>query len=464
MPCRPAQPELVEVLRSALGDGWTLTGAWLLPGILVADCRDPRGVAHRLEARRKRDGLPSFVDSTLLSLSHARSAIVADEASVQGYRTALERLASVETLIEPFLVDEVDEPAGPPATIAFYRELELSRRLFLASRNRPLRMALRSILEEDLPDGAPAEIHLYFQHRCAQACQFCEQPRRRTKLSGRMQDMLLDAQRFVGLDLVTRGVLDLLLSEAGRREPPAVVQITGDDWARHPALDDLLLAVERHPDVPVGFCGPSTRLAERALAERLARLPRLIRVTLTLQSPDQAVHDAIAGAPGSCEEVLAAIDNATALGMPLVVNVVLTEAAVDALPDTLEWLAAHGLRGHAQAFIPDRGLGTEGDAITPRADHIRSTLENAGPRASSALASLHGVPLCAVPAGFRDRVTKALMTPERQAAAYPSSCEPCQDRASCSGVPASYVRRHGAAGLDPRLDSMGQGTTSDERQ
>lgn len=454
---RAPHETLSALLRDALPDEWRHdVAASQTDGGFAVRFRDDAGRQHVLEARRCAAADPAFVRGRVLGFSYRHEDAALDVgAALAGYRAVLEAFAAREEALLPWVRADAYAPApgdgAAEEATAFVYETDLLARAARAARLDGPAGALGRALDDLLPRGRPGALHLYFKAPCAQSCEFCEEPRVRERLDQRARASLLRVQRAAGLDLVGSGLFDALLEAAGRREPPARLVVTGHDWARLPGLDRLLDRLAREERVRVDFQGPSTRLADRALAQRLARLPTLGTVSLTLQSPEPAAHDAITGAPGSGAQVMAAVANLRELGVPVIINAVLTARGVDALPGLFAWLDRERLAVALRAFIPDAGLagGWDAGAIMAPMDRLREALEADPDRTARVVAGLAGLPTCVVPRALRSRVLPAPLGNKREPARFPPGCEGCGLRPGCPGVPASYGRRFGARGLAP---------------
>lgn len=306
------------------------------------------------------------------------------------------------------------------------------------------------LLDEHMPPTLPARLHLYLDNACGQACAFCEQPILWRTASGRARQALVAAGQFLGADVVSTGVFDALLRTAARRAAPLRLEVTGNDWTRHPRREQLLQRLAEERDVRVTLSGPSTALADAALARQVAALPTLEGVVLTLQSPDPARHDLCTRTPGSGARVLRALDHLQALGVPVQVNTVLTRSAVTTLPELLESLAQRGLRSTLLTFIPDgRAGGAHAAAIHPSARDVREAFERTPASALGVIESVEGLPPCAAPATLRGRLRPVWSTEHREPMRYGSRCGACAARGTCSGVVASYLLAHGDDTLRP---------------
>lgn len=303
-------------------------------------------------------------------------------------------------------------------------------------------------LVADLAREAPSEaptLHLFFEARCAQACEFCEAPAVRDKPLPRVLSVLYRRLDPVTGDLVSSGAFEALLAACERHTPRVALSITGYDWMQHPGRDAILDALERHPDLSKRLQGPGTALSDPALARRVAALPGLRAVALTLQASDAAAHDAMVGREGSFREVRRAIEQLHEGGATVEISTVLTRDAVAHLPQTLTWLATRRWKTWLSAFMPDRDLPAP-EALHPTLAQLRSALADHERAADAAVVSFVGVALCAVPARLRDRAVGAPPS-DVGGAARASACDRCAMRDRCPGVSASYLRAHGDGDL-----------------
>jgi len=313
-----------------------------------------------------------------------------------------------------------------------------------------LQRGISRLLDEHMPPTLPARMHLYLDNACGQACAFCEQPILWGTATGRTLQTMVNLGQSLGANVVSTGVFDALLRVAAQRATPLRLEVTGNDWTRHPRRDQLLQRLAEERDVRVTLSGPSTALADAALARQIAALPTLEGVVLTLQSPDPARHDLCTRTAGSGAQVLRALDHLQALGVHVQVNTVLTANAVTTLPDLLKTLAQRGLRSTLLTFIPDgRAGGAHAATIHPSMREVRDAFERTPPSAIEAIESVEGLPPCAAPAALRERLRPVWSTEHREPMRYGSRCGACAARGTCSGVVASYLLAHGDDTLRP---------------
>lgn len=381
-----------------------------IEGGFRARFRDGEGRAHAIEVKRGADRC--LLRGPALGYSYASS----PHADVARFRALFERLAADESA----LLGCMEAPIAAEVVVHL-RESKI-----------------RAPIE--VPDRA--HVYLYFEARCAQACQFCQEPAWREQPEDRRRHLALAGAHRAGTDFVGSGGLDALLNELGARG--GALTIHGHDWAMHPRLEELLDRLVTEERVPISLLGPSTRLADPALAARVASIKTLKKLTLTLLAADPSRHDAIAGAPGSGDRVLAAIDALRAHGVEPIVNVVLTADVVEGLPALLALLDRRQLRAALLGFVPDRGPLALGHLFA-RASDIARALE--GEVAARVVDSVAGLPLCALPSTLHSRASGAWPSTDRPQFDYARSCDTCSLRSRCAGVPPEYLARFGAEGL-----------------
>lgn len=440
----PQRP-LVAFWRACAPAGWTLTAAEGSPGRGRVRLHDPEGRAHELTWEPAAPGTKALLRGRRLAFAYRPPDT--GTPPVDAYRATLHAAAAREDELAELaeaLPARVEEP--PPVFIgesALW--LALARELGAAP---SIAAAAERWLARAARPGELRDLILYFEAPCRQACEFCEEPQRRAEPIHRAAQQLVQIRQRTPLDLVASGAFAALLGALARREDAPRLTLMGHDWLEHPRLDEVLAAIERQPGLRLRCYGPSTRLADPALAARVARLPGLESVGLTLQSCDPAIHDAIVGAPGAGARVQEAIDELRRVGAPVQLTLVLSRRALPSLAETVHWAAARGLRITLQAFVPDRGLRGAG-AVLARADAIAEALAKIDAAARAFVDCLVGVPWCAAPEPLRDRLRPSVAGSRSEPLLHPAACAGCAVRARCPGVPASYVTEVGNLGLAP---------------
>lgn len=291
-----------------------------------------------------------------------------------------------------------------------------------------------------------ARVELYLENPCAQSCGFCDQPRQRDGLEGRLRQRLRGLVAWTATDRARLDAFDALCAHVDAEASVRELVLSGNDWALHPLRDVLLARLAKLRRAPLTLYGPSTGLADAALRARVLALPTLRRVQLSLHASDPAVHDAIVGAPGAGRAVLTALEALRTSPIDLVINVALGAPAVAALPATLAWLRARGLRATLLAVLPDRRRAGWRDDLFPRASDVYAALAVGD---GEAVGAMHGAPFCAVPPALRERLQHVWESPHREPLAHAAGCARCVERARCPGVPASQLRAHGEAAVTP---------------
>jgi MoaA/NifB/PqqE/SkfB family radical SAM enzyme len=188
-------------------------------------------------------------------------------------------------------------------------------------------------------------------------------------------------------------------------------------------------------------------------AEVTARLAALgvDAVLVPIASQVAVVHDRIVGAPGGLVAALVAIRALAAAGVAIEVEVPVIAARLQDLAAVVE-LAVRAVPAiRAIRFVVPRHP-VPAALAPPPLDELGARLDAAIARAHAAglaapLEVTSGVPMCAVL--DQPRARAALRFDPRRAsavggAAHVAACAGCAVRGQCPGVPAAYVRAHGA--------------------
>ena len=479
-PWRARASTLATALPPGLRPGATLER---FEGGLLFAFLDPDGARHCLEISLA--GAPDSartpfersggLDYAYRALEPSREGAASTDVSafLGSYRRLIRALGPYEEGLEGWIAEGADLPDPSAAgelpeqrrdlATPHIREGALVEAALEAARESS--GSLEAWLDARLPVGIPLRCFLYLENPCQLNCEFCGLPGARP---GEGTDgpggTLRHGIRFPrGRDLIDSGALAGLLRFLRHSRPLAELCVTGNDWAVHPRLADILSALEEGEGPALSLYGPSLAVADAGLFERVVALPGLRELRLSLHSEDSLVHDKVTGAPGSGERLrgLIARLGAEAPHVRLRINAVLTRRVVRALPSYLAWLAKGGHRVSLLAYIPDRPdpegpAGPQAPApselMLPWAQ-VRRALAEAGPSAAQALEALIGLPVCAVPPELREHLSTHWNSAEAGAMRFPLPCEACRWRPSCMGVTASYEDRWGGEGLSPELVS-----------
>jgi radical SAM protein len=137
-------------------------------------------------------------------------------------------------------------------------------------------------------------------------------------------------------ELRTAEAYDLL--DQLRELNPGVLVLTGGDPLERPDLFAIVEAAVRR-GLRVAVAPSVTPRLTGAAIHRLADAG-VLRVALSLDGPDAAVHDGLRGVPGSFARTRDAIAAVRAAGLPLQVNTSLDRGTVEALPRTAALVGA----------------------------------------------------------------------------------------------------------------------------
>jgi len=229
------------------------------------------------------------------------------------------------------------------------------------------------------PNGIVMErLELHLTYTCPERCVFCSEEHR-------MQSY----KPF----LVTWGRVATILRTHAARGVQAV-HLTGGEPTIHPRFVDVLkLAKKLGMRTSVGTIG--TMLRRPSFADQA--LPHLDEALFSIHGPDAATHDAIAGRTGSFDQVTDALKYAVAnkANFGAFVNTVVTQANVDALPDTVEMVQKLGAQLIVISNTTPEGHGEDRYAqLAVPIEKLGEVLPQVPERAGEAIVRFFGVPMC----------------------------------------------------------------------
>lgn len=279
---------------------------------------------------------------------------------------------------------------------------------------------------------------------CVQACRFCAYP------SVRAQKHTLPAKLGAGVRALARrasGPDDALewlarIVAVVRERAGARVVLSGPDCLRHPQIDAMLELLARETTLRVELLGPLTRLADLELARRVAAVPNLRSVCTSLLSSRAEIHDAMVGTPGAHAQVLQALANCRELGLHITINVLISPANVDDLPELLARcrelevdnvnLSLYHPESANDVFVRAswRSLDLASVVVGPK-PLLRAWA--AIPVALLESVHAHYLPRCWVPAELRERLLR-MPRDLQDNFCYLPACQRCGERASCPGL------------------------------
>lgn len=438
--------ELRYVLQSGLPKGMHIDTLVREQDIFVVQLRDPEGKIQTIEFWEKNKERKAYKTGRMLAFAYRPSLNTASTHEVE--RRLIDTWATEDEPIAIAARGFVEPPVVRPAPgrPLFLRESAISLRVArVLPRAGSIVRAVRDAFDDEFSAmSAPDEVQVYFESACAQACEFCEEPQKRVLLHRRALQRLLVLQHETRLDVVSSGIFRELVGLAAEHGLP--VRITGHDWTRHPHREELLRVLETCDRAKIRLQGPSLAFDSPSLAQRIAGLPGLEWVATTLQSSDPDEHDVMVGVKGAQVRLLKALDNLALCGVQVILTVVLTRRAVRSLRKTLEFVKERGWRVELATFVPDRSMQHVQEKLVP-IDELRLALDDTGAIAHDVVASLVGVPHCAVPKALRSKIASALATRERDPMQFGLVCRTCTQQKTCPGIVAGYVEVFGERGL-----------------
>ncbi len=191
--------------------------------------------------------------------------------------------------------------------------------------------------------------------RCPYDCRHCRGEARDRDYQGEMT-------REEGMRLVDR------LSEAGS---PILIFTGGEPMARPDIYDLVARAVQNGLRAVMAPCG---HLLTVQAAHRLVECG-LSRISISLDGPDAATHDAFRGVPGAFEAALRGLRNAREAGLEFQINTTVTRDNVGRLPGMLDLAVDLGAVGLDAFFLVPTGRGAGIADLQVPADESEHALE-----------------------------------------------------------------------------------------
>lgn len=136
--------------------------------------------------------------------------------------------------------------------------------------------------------------------------------------------------------------------------PPRLVLTGGDPLKREDLFDLIAYAGARGLGVSVA---PSATPLLTAEALRRMKDSGVEAISLSLDAPDAAAHDAVRGVPGTFARTLEAADVARRIGLPFQVNTLVCAQTADGLPAMLELVQRLGAPRWSLFFLVSVGRG-----------------------------------------------------------------------------------------------------------
>lgn len=284
---------------------------------------------------------------------------------------------------------------------------------------------------------------------CNNACRFCVQgPAKRARYGDKSTDevkRILDEAR-AGCDevVLTGGEVTV------RKDLPEIVEHAA-------ALGFRVIQLQTNGRV----------LGNQRAMERLARAG-VTEVSPAIHGPSAAVHDSLTGSPGAFRQTVRGVRNAKALGLPVLINSVITRDNHRLLPRMAALFVGLEVDQFQLAFVHALGAAADNfDTIVPKlsdtAPYLHRALTIA--RLAGVRAMTEAVPLCFLP-GFEanaaewiipsTRIVDATWTVEDYTAlrrtegkAKGPPCAGCRHEADCEGPWREYPERFGWGEFKP---------------
>ncbi|NOZ94536.1 MAG: radical SAM protein [Acidobacteria bacterium] len=293
------------------------------------------------------------------------------------------------------------------------------------------------------PQARPARVDIKLGFSCNNHCQFCVQgPAKRAEYGDK-----------------DTAELRTILKEA--RQHCDQVVLTGGEVTIRRDLPELVAYAHQ-----LGFSVIQLQTNGRVLSNQRA-LDRLITAGVTeispaIHGPDSATHDALTGSRGSFKQTVKGVQNARAMGIPVLINSVITRANHRLLPRMAALFVALKVNQFQMAFVHPLGAAADNfDDVVPRlsatAPYVHKALAIAN--LAGLRAMTEGIPLCFLP-GLEHHAAEWIIPDTRivdaawtiddytalrrsQGKAKGPPCAACRHNEACEGPWKEYPERFG---------------------
>jgi MoaA/NifB/PqqE/SkfB family radical SAM enzyme len=288
------------------------------------------------------------------------------------------------------------------------------------------------------------ELSLHITDRCNLRCRFC----------------LFGTSLGRGAERIPWRELERFLLDHKDQGYDRVNLHGGEPTLRRDLFDLLdLIRNSGYPAVSIQTNGRT--LANRGFTERLYRAGVDLFI-LSVHGHVPALHDELAGVPGTLDRLLTGMDHVRELGGSLRTNTVAMRQNYAALPAIAELVTEHGAAHvNVSSLMPmDNGWGDLLPTFTALFPAVRKAVETA--EARGATVSLEGFPLCTVP-GLEERcllrvaarghrikcLVRGNVVDDHDAYVVEhckkkeAACQSCRWNDQCGGFYTRYVETHG---------------------
>ena len=310
------------------------------------------------------------------------------------------------------------------------------------------------------PGGMVMErLELHLTYTCPERCVFCSEAHR-----------MAAYKPFA----VTWGRVATILRTHAMRGITAV-HLTGGEPSIHPRFVDVLkLAKKLGMRTSVGTIG--TMLSRPDFAA--LALPQLDEALFSIHGPNAEIHDAITGRDGSFKQVTSALKLAVAhrSDFGAFVNTVVTQANIEALPETVALVASLGAKLIIISNTTPEGHGEDRyKTLAVPLETLARVLPQIPAKSGSAIVRFFGVPMCLLgehathsnDLHWDPRVTVEWQTepgrvaftgiyswaPDRRRV-HVEACTDCKRNGVCSGVFDKYASLWSTDALCPHTDEQ----------
>ncbi len=291
--------------------------------------------------------------------------------------------------------------------------------------------------------GDDLSFHLNLSSSCVQNCAFCPVNKQIWNAVDQDRD----------LDLVCR-LADRIVRPARAHGQMSTFGLDADDLLGHRHLGAILQVISDASGCPIHLLIPPSRLASASVADAVAGLPGVQKISTSVFGASAEVHDAVAGTPGAFVRMVRALRNISRLPLRVNGQFIMTRRAVPELFSVLDMLLHFDFDVTIRSLISDCARHDEilGD-VTPEIGEVRSAFEAAGPRLEQAAAgaglSIADFPICAVPSALRSHARADLRRADLFGHELVPACSGCRHSDSCIGLSRSYRVRYGESGVRP---------------
>ena len=230
------------------------------------------------------------------------------------------------------------------------------------------------------------------------------------------------------------------------REKPGEIVLSGPDCLRHPDIENILNLFADERRVGISFLGPLTGLSDSDVAYRVASLPTLRSVRLSLFGARPETHDRIVGELGAHGQVIQAMKQCKRYGVRVILQTIITPENVGEFPELLAdlFLYAGNHDFHINLYHPENSWlpgsslswkSTQSERVVVHPRDVFAAFDQA--RLDEGLVGLGCglmIPPCWLPSEWVSLARWEVHKPNRDRTFSPI-CGECAHRSTCPGIP-----------------------------